>query len=188
MALTDLRHYIRVYEDDLTRPFCQQMIESFHALSRHHRPKGRGYRRALDDSVWTELDVTGLSDDAFRGFFRARIDAALGRYNRDVGLDIEVPNSPKTAELIIKRYRVGGDEKFQRHFDSIHEVANRYFVLLWYLNDVAEGGETVFPQLDVTVAARQGRLLVFPPYWMYQHAGLPPLSNEKFILSTYLLF
>jgi prolyl 4-hydroxylase len=31
-------------------------------------------------------------------------------------------------------------------------------------------------------------MLIFPPYWMYQHAGLPPLSNEKYILSTYLLF
>jgi hypothetical protein len=53
---------------------------------------------------------------------------------------------------------------------------------------VVEGGETVFPQLDVRIAARQGRLLAFPPYWMFQHAGLPPLSGDKYILSTYLLF
>jgi len=33
-----------------------------------------------------------------------------------------------------------------------------------------------------------GRLLMFPPYWMYQHQGLPPISGEKYILSTYLLF
>jgi len=38
------------------------------------------------------------------------------------------------------------------------------------------------------VQARRGRLLMFPPYWMYQHAGMPPLSNDKYILSTYLLF
>ena len=29
---------------------------------------------------------------------------------------------------------------------------------------------------------------MFPPYWMYQHAGLPPRSNDKYIISTYLLF
>jgi hypothetical protein len=29
---------------------------------------------------------------------------------------------------------------------------------------------------------------MFPPYWMYQHAGLPPRSGNKFIVSTYLLF
>ena len=156
--------------------------------SRFHQAKGRGHREGLEGSAWTELNVTGLSDEIFLGIFRARIDLALDRYNRDVGLGIEVPNSPKTADLILKRYRPGADEQFQPHFDSIHDVANRYFVLIWYLNDVAEGGETVFPQLDVRIAAREGRLLVFPPYWMFQHAGLPPISGEKYILSTYLLF
>jgi hypothetical protein len=74
------------------------------------------------------------------------------------------------------------------HFDAIHHVANRYLVLLWYLNDVTDGGETNFPQLDWTVKARAGRLLVFPPYWMYQHEGTPPRSGDKYILSTYLMF
>lgn len=188
MAITDLRHYIRSYDGDLEPALCQRLLDSFQALGRYHRQKGRGRRAALADSAWTELDVSALSDPAFLGHFRARIDHALERYNREVGLGIPVPNSPKTAQLILKRYRPGGEEMFQQHFDSVHEVANRYFVLLWYLNDVAEGGETVFPQLDVRIEARQGRLLTFPPYWMYQHAGLPPVSGDKYILSTYLLF
>ena len=186
--VTDLRHYVRIYDGDLPATVCERMMDSFRALSRFHQANGRGHRAALENSAWTELNVTGLSDDSFLGFFRARIDLALDRYNRDIGLDIEVPNSPKTADLILKRYRPGADEQFQQHFDSIHEVANRYLVLLWYLNEVAQGGETEFRQLDIRVAARQGRLLVFPPYWMFQHAGLPPLSGEKYILSTYLLF
>ena len=35
---------------------------------------------------------------------------------------------------------------------------------------------------------RIGRLVVFPPYWMFQHEGRPPVSGDKYILSTYLLF
>ena len=61
-------------------------------------------------------------------------------------------------------------------------------MLLWYLNDVSEGGETRFPQLGLSVKPATGRLLMFPPYWMYQHEGEPPNSGDKFILSTYLLF
>ena len=57
----------------------------------------------------------------------------------------------------------------------------------WH-NDVERGGGTRFPKLDVEIAARAGRLLMFPPYWMYQHEGLPPESGDKYILSTYLLF
>jgi hypothetical protein len=29
---------------------------------------------------------------------------------------------------------------------------------------------------------------MFPPYWMYQHEGAPPLSGDKYIVGTYLLF
>ena len=29
---------------------------------------------------------------------------------------------------------------------------------------------------------------MFPPFWMYQHEGVPPVSGDKYILSTYLLF
>ncbi|XQA78123.1 hypothetical protein ACM9W9_20455 [Xanthomonas sacchari] len=32
------------------------------------------------------------------------------------------------------------------------------------------------------------RLLIFPPYWMFLHAWLPPRSGDKYILSTYLEF
>lgn len=188
MDITDLRYYVRVYDEDLPADLCARMVHSFQGLARFHQPNGRGFRAGLEESSWTEVNVTRLSDEGFLNFFRGRIDAAVERYNADVGLAIPVPNSPKTADLILKRYRSGADESFQRHFDSIHDVANRYLVLLWYLNDVEEGGETAFPQLDLAVEPRTGRLLVFPPYWMYQHAGLRTVSGDKFILSTYLLF
>jgi hypothetical protein len=188
MPINELQHYVRVYDNDLEPAFCQRMIDSFNSLPRFHQFNGRGVRNGFEESAWTELNITGLADEGFLGFFRARIDLALDRYNRDVGLEIPVPNSPKTADLVMKRYRAGAAEKFQTHFDSIYEAANRYLVILWYLNDVAEGGETSFDQLGLKVQARQGRLLVFPPYWMFQHSGMPAVSNDKYIASTYLLF
>lgn len=188
MEVNDLRHYIRTYDADLPADLCARMVQSFRTLPRFHQPNGRGHRAGLEHSKWTEMNVTRLSDAGFQTFFRGRIDLALERYNRDIGLEIPIPNTPKTSDLILKRYRPGGDENFERHFDSINEVANRYLVLLWYLNDVEQGGETRFPQLGVQVAPRTGRLLVFPPYWMYQHEGAPPVSGDKYIVSTYLLF
>jgi prolyl 4-hydroxylase len=188
MGRTNLHHYIRVYDDNLDLPQCRQMVESFAALERFQQHNGRGVRAGLEESAWTELNVTRLSDRSFAAMFRSVIDAALERYNRDVGLGIPIPNSSTHADLMMKRYRPGTADRFQLHFDAIHHVANRYLVLLWYLNDVGEGGETRFPQLDFSVTPRAGRLLMFPPYWMYQHEGTSPRSGEKYILSTYLLF
>lgn len=183
-----MRRYIRVYDGDLDSELCSRMVDSFESLSAQHQTNGRGHRAGLEGSAWTELNVTRVSNASFLHLFRTKLDHALSRYNDELRQSIAIPNSAKTADLILKRYRAGGSEGFQLHFDSIYEVANRYLVFLWYLNDVVEGGGTRFPDLDVRVAARRGRLLMFPPYWNFQHVGEPPLSNDKYILSTYLLF
>jgi prolyl 4-hydroxylase len=188
MNMNDLKHYIRVYDHNLEGSLCQKMIDSFHGLGRFQRRNGRGIRVGLEQSGWAELNVSKLSDDAFLGMFRQLIYAALARYNSDVGLSLPLPNSAQFSDLIMKCYRPGGQDRFQLHFDAINHVANRYLVFLWYLNDVAQGGETRFPQLEHSIDARAGRLLMFPPYWMYQHEGLPPQIGDKYILSTYLLF
>jgi hypothetical protein len=184
----DLRHYVRVYDDALPATWCTRMLAGFHALSAHHARNGRGVRSALPDSAWTELNVTRFGDPLTLGYFRNLINDGLARYNADVGLGIPVPATSTCADLVLKRYRPSADEKFQLHFDSVDHLANRYLVFLWYLNDVERGGATRFPDLGLEVAARPGRLLIFPPYWMYQHEGLPPESGDKYILSTYLLF
>ncbi len=184
----DLRDYVRWYDGVLTPAFCEQMIASFRRASTHHVKRERGWRAGLEASAWTELDITPLADPALKGFFYHQIDEYLARYNAEVRLDIPVPATSLLAPLRIKRYLPEAREEFQMHFDSIGEVANRYLVYLWYLNDVAEGGETEFSGLGIKVRPRAGRLLMFPPYWMFQHAGRPPVSGEKYILSTYMLF
>jgi hypothetical protein len=188
----ELSHFIRVYDGALPAAWCTRLLKGFDALGAHQLRNGREQRAGLDDSAWTELNITRHGDPLTAAFFRGRIDEALATYNADVRLPIPVPNSPAFADLVVKRYRpnagAGAAEQFQLHFDAINHLANRYLVMLWYLNDVERGGGTRFPQLGVEIEARAGRLLVFPPYWMYQHEGLAPESGDKFILSTYLLF
>ena len=184
----DLRHFVRVYDSALSTTWCSRLLAGFDALSVHQARNGRELRAAMHDSAWTELNITRHGDPLTVGHFRKLVEEGLARYNADVGLGIPVPSSPACADLVMKRYRPAVDERFQLHFDSVDHLANRYLVFLWYLNDVERGGATRFPDLGLEVAARAGRLLIFPPYWMYQHEGLPPVSGDKYILSTYLLF
>lgn len=185
---TTLERFVQVFDRALPRALCERMIESFETLQRFQRPNGEGRRIGLEESRWTELDIGPLSDDGFRAMLLENMHAHLARYVETLGLTIPLPPTEHTSELIIKRYRPGGEDRFQPHFDSLGEVSNRYLVFLWYLNDVAEGGETTFVDLELDVKPETGRLLVFPPYWMFQHAGRAPVSNDKYILSTYFLF
>jgi len=184
----DLSSFIRVYDHALADDFCARLVSGFEQTTDHQIRNGRGVRTGLEGSAWTEVDIGKLADEAFRGFFLAQISNYLDRYNSEVRLGLPIPMRPRIDRLIMKRYRPGGTEAFQPHFDSIDASCSRYLVFLWYLNEVVEGGETVFGDLGVKVAPRAGRLLMFPPYWMFQHAGLPPVSGDKYILSTYLMF
>jgi hypothetical protein len=188
LPVADVRSYVQTFEGALPAAFCEQLIASFQQTVDRHVVRRPGWRAGLDASSWTELDVSALADEAFMGYFYKQIDDHLAAYNQRLGLTIPVPPSPLISQMRIKRYVAGSGEGFQPHFDAIYEVANRYLVFLWYLNDVAEGGETEFCDLGISIPARTGKLLMFPPYWMYQHTGRPPLSGDKYILSMYLLF
>jgi hypothetical protein len=186
--LLDVRNYVQWFDAALPADFCAQMLDSFHKMGQFQSANGRGFRTALDKSAWVELNIQPHVDKAFMGFFYAQIDRYLAEYNARLPMGLPVPSRPRLEDLRIKRYRTESDDQFQPHFDAADAHANRYLVFLWYLNDVIEGGETEFPDLGIKVQARTGRLLMFPPYWMFQHAGLKPVSNDKYIVSTYLLF
>ncbi|WP_159015503.1 2OG-Fe(II) oxygenase [Cognatiluteimonas profundi] len=182
-----LKDYIRVYDNALEDGFCANLVAGFEQMTELQRRNGRGIRPGLDNSAWTEMNIGTQADKAFLGFFLAQVDTYLARYNSEVPLTIPVPLRPKTDRLTLKRYHPQV-EGFEPHFDSIDDYSSRYMVFLWYLNTVEEGGETEFCDLGIKVAPKAGRLLMFPPYWMFQHAGRPPISGDKYILSTYLMF
>lgn len=183
-----LSHFVRVVDDDLSAGQCSELITLYQTHAAQQERNGRGHRAGLEDSAWTELNLSRHGSAPLLQTLRQHIDAALHRYNAAVGLSMPVPPSAKLADFILKRYQPGGAERFQLHFDSIYAVSNRYLVFLWYLNALPAGGETVFPDLELAVVPAAGRLLMFPPYWMFQHAGEPPVGADKYILSTYLLF
>lgn len=183
-----LDHYVRSYDDGLPVELCNRLVAAFESMQAQQQRNGRGVRAGLEESAWTELDLGRHLDQEFLQFFRTRISQLLQRYNQDVALPIAIPDSPLLSPLILKRYRAADGECFQTHFDSVNDVCDRYLVFLWYLNDVETGGETWFPGLAQGVAPRAGRLLMFPPFWMYAHQGRPSPTTDKYILSTYLRF
>ena len=106
-----------------------------------------------------------------------------GMYSVEVGKKY-LPRLRVLEEFRVKRYRPGGEERFDEHVDvADYKSAKRALAFLFYLNN--NDGDTYFPEHDVTISPKCGKVLVFPPTWEYPHAGLPP-TNTKYILSTYI--
>lgn len=96
--------------------------------------------------------------------------------------------------LHILRYRPG--QQYRPHHDA-HAFAplekRRIATALLYLNDSYEGGETTFPELDITVRGAVGDLLIFHnldadgmPDMRMIHAGLPITSGEKWLATRWI--
>jgi prolyl 4-hydroxylase len=181
MLATSLSDHIAVFADALAPAACRQIIDRFEADHRHHEisARQRGHR-------FTQLDVAEAWPERhealcemFLTHFMAYRQAMEARF---------WPPEFAFEHIRVKRYLPNGEEHFPPHVDVMGETSSRRFMTaMIYLNSPA-GGETVFPNLDLRVAPETGKLLAFPPLWLFPHQGLPPRDEPKYILHTYLCY
>lgn len=70
------------------------------------------------------------------------------------------------------------------HNDALHRI----LLFMFYLNDVEEGGETEFHYQNIKVKPKAGRMVIAPAYFTHTHRGNVPVSNNKYILTSWVLF
>lgn len=98
--------------------------------------------------------------------------------------------------LQILRYTPG--QQYKAHhdfFSSTNKVVNnnRISTLVMYLNDVEEGGETFFPQLNFSVSPKKGMAVYFEYFYNDQtlndltlHGGAPVITGEKWVATQWM--
>jgi TPR repeat protein len=101
--------------------------------------------------------------------------------------------------LALLRYGIGDEYRPHRDYfppsmtQSESGGGQRQATVCCYLNDVADGGGTVFPDVDVSVQPQRGRAVMFRslhpdgrPDLHSLHAGLPVLGGEKWLASCWI--
>jgi 2OG-Fe(II) oxygenase superfamily len=91
----------------------------------------------------------------------------------------------------VLRYEPSMDppEHFHEHSDAWDvKSATRQVSVIAYLNDVVQGGETVFTSIDHSQRCEKGKVLLFPSNYIYHHLGRPPESGPKIVVSTWIHF
>lgn len=72
--------------------------------------------------------------------------------------------------------------------DARCESLHRALFYMYYLNDVAEGGETEFYFQRRRIRPRCGTMLIAPAGFTHAHRGNVPQSGDKYILTSWILF
>jgi hypothetical protein len=110
---------------------------------------------------------------------------------------------PNIDPLIAKMYRYGelnlqkylkGSGGYPHWHSEIYpkdgrcEQLHRVLAFLFYLNDVSEGGETEFFYQEKKVQPKAGRMVIFPAGFTHTHRGNMPKSNDKYIITSWVLY
>jgi len=69
----------------------------------------------------------------------------------------------------------------------LNEPLHRTLLFMFYLNDVVEGGQTEFYYQQKAIAPKTGRMVIAPAYFTHTHRGCVPVSNDKYILTSWIL-
>ena len=97
------------------------------------------------------------------------------------------------GEMIAQQYLqgVGGYHHWHSEIyprDSSCETLHRVLLFMYYLNTVDAGGETEFLFQDRKIKPEQGRMVIAPAGFTHTHKGHVPLSGDKLILTSWVLF
>ena len=191
--MNQLIDYVKTY-DALDTSICSDLIEIFEQNNPTTNPWYRHSDKewAEDYRSFLEAEITRVPE--FQNFVTPIYNVAQAVYNQykqDVGAFF--PEKVGFESLRMKRYDANSHDQFGWHSDvGDYASARRFLVMFFYLNDVEEGGETQFEfnrdydkSIHFTIKPKCGRIVVFPPMWMYPHRGCKPISGAKYILSTY---
>lgn len=170
----------------------------------------RGFGEWLIDRAQGRLAEASVNEAGAGPAVRTATDAAFGPQQRDlvlaimqeraahlVGVPVEFHEPPNVIS-----YEPG--QEFSLHSDYIdprvpqfqaelQQLGQRTATIVTYLNEDFEGAETWFPDAQVKYRGRTGDAIVFAnvrpdgsPDLLTRHAGLPPTSGRKWVLSQWI--
>lgn len=163
-----------------------------------------------DDLAHILKATTRCAEDYFRKYHFALIaPMALTLADPATGAPVAVTHdnyeqvaAPKVGDLMRALYRLGPvqAQKYDQgsgNYNYWHcevfpeaganEALHRTLLFMFYLNDVAEGGQTEFFYQQRAIQPRTGRMVIAPAYFTHTHRGCTPTSGDKYILTSWIL-
>lgn len=185
----NLKDYILVIDEAIDPDMCSFAVDAF-----EHNASTRESCNNPNGMHFHQLNITDVArrDEQVDKLQKYMVDASkfyIELYKSRIADTDFWPTSYGFEEFRLKKYETNGLDQFADHVDAANlNTAKRFLVFFWYLNDVQVGGETEFLNMDLRVIPKKGRLLMFPPLWLFPHRGNKPITGPKYILGSYLHF
>ena len=181
--------FIAGYEDAVSVEYCEKFIGYIDHYVEHgiiiKEPFDSDHKDHSTINFHNDARYDMLSGDnlplTFLPMVKEYVDDYLDRYSllkHEVMLMFDVK---------AKKIPIGGGFHRWHYENGGLQVSPRKLVVQLYLNTVEEGGETEFLYINKRVKAKQGTLIIFPAAFTHTHRGNPPIGQDKYILTTWVV-
>ena len=188
----NITNFIGVYDNYITREECNKAIKLYEEQNKFNNTLNRisGERASILEKQDQQFFAAPFNFHVWWERLKPMMlnfDLAWNHYIKNVGA-LEAYGVPfHFADLKIqKTLPTEGYHIWHIEHSSRFEDLKRAFVFSIYLNDVEEGGETEFLHFSKRVKSKTGRIVIWPASFPYLHRGNPPLSGEKYILTSWM--
>ena len=191
---SDIRDFIGIFDTNFD---CKSIIDIFENISDLNKTIVRNFARDgkdTEDETYCCHCHPSITDIKYAENYQLDV-SVLKKYNELMSYCFQVYADTYTQLKKIPAFQFSvniqktkpkqGYHTFHCEHGSILS-SGRHLTTMVYLNDVLDGGETEFLYQSRRVKPRAGRVVIFPVQWTHLHRGNPPLSGEKYIMTSWM--
>ena len=197
----NINDFVFVKDNTFSDELCDNLIKDFESYDQNNLTVEGRSGKGVDYNTKRSKDLNLFSYPELHDKYTVQIAETFNKCLSEEYL-INLPHNDQFAAnkelfygathyecLNIQKY-----EKLNGHYNAWHietgdfGLSKRLFVFLLYLNDVKKGGQTEMLYSGEKIQPKKGRLVIWPSTVPYVHKGHMPLSDDKYILTTWLSF
>ena len=194
-------NFVEVYDNAVDKQTCENIIKHFEEVKNAglsiDRQSKEGVDKLTKDTDMYDLTETpdllpsnSITSANDKIIFQTFKEAFWNCYNQYITKYDLTQTTTHTLDGYVKIQKtVPGQGYHVWHWeqDSVHH-GHRLLLVMLYLNDVEEGGETEFLYQGIRVKPKQGSIMICPGSFTHTHRGNPPLTGEKYVMNTWAVY
>ena len=196
----DINDFIGVFDDVYEKEYCDSLINAFELSVEMNKTVKRvdhGYNpQQANNTMYYVANHLFANQQRSQTFVGLEI---LQTFNKTIWECYDVYRKKYGVLEGIGRHQLNPDVKIQKTLPSegYHvwhcehgdvQSSSRMMLVMLYLNDVEEGGETEFLYQSRRIEPKMGRLVFCPAQFTHTHRGNPPLKGNKYMMNGWLQY
>ena len=191
-----MQDFIKTWDNELDTEYCQTVIDYYNQqqgtrILNRQTANEQAPKMNKDGSMLYDEGETGTFALSMNKILQPYYDAihrCVDDYVSEFGIFENVNPIQLSHSIKIQHTRPSEGYHVWHCEHASRDTGQRALLAMVYLNNVDQGGETEFLYQSRRIEAQTGRVMFCPAGYTHTHRGNPPLSGDKYAITTWLEF